>query len=495
MTGYYLDGMMRSERRRRDRQLRLANRTLARRKARVLHGQRVRVTPGGVLAQAAAHVRRIGRLGRRPQRPDDRAHEHAGRARRRLRNRDVRARCAGRLHARAWWACPTPSEDTDDALRPPRPLAWPPSCGRSLVALALLRVRGERASVAVAGAALARRRHGAGQRSLPREPTPKDPQHVSCAPEPWDGTFYWDGAEKMFFRPLSETLGLVTSGEAVNVNSLDEVPDSAWFTNRLGVRPVEPRTSCASTHARRQSARPGATAVDGSWVINQGKTSGSTPGFRPRPGKGKYLVKVEASGTGKPGGGDGHRRGRLLRGRLLRVVRAGALGAPRRSSPRTRPQGQARQLRRPLRLRPEGRRRDVREVQQARRAAARQRVGVDPRLRPAAVPVRGHARRRPQRRRPARGRRELRAARLLAAWIGNVDCREGNSLDTWIADVPGAAPDSSPGHVVHNQLGTSASLGDVWSEDELSRRFGYSYVFDWGDIATDFFTLGSVTRI
>jgi hypothetical protein len=57
-----------------------------------------------------------------------------------------------------------------------------------------------------------------------------------------------------------------------------------------------------------------------------------------------------------------------------------------------------------------------------------------------------------------------------------------------------AAPDSSPGHVVHYQLGTSAALGNVWSQSELSRRFGYSYILDWNDMAVDFVTLGAATR-
>src|SRR5579883_2591931 len=66
------------------------------------------------------------------------------------------------------------------------------------------------------------------------EATDEDPHHVSCAPAPTDGTLYWDGADQMFFRPLSETVGIVRGGEAANANSLDEVPDSSWFTNRLG---------------------------------------------------------------------------------------------------------------------------------------------------------------------------------------------------------------------------------------------------------------------
>src|SRR6202789_3514258 len=69
-------------------------------------------------------------------------------------------------------------------------------------------------------------------------PTPKDPHAVSCAPDVYVSPLIWDGTDNMVFRPLSEAVGIEHHGEAVNVNSLDEVPDSSWFTNRIGVRPI-----------------------------------------------------------------------------------------------------------------------------------------------------------------------------------------------------------------------------------------------------------------
>jgi hypothetical protein len=92
-------------------------------------------------------------------------------------------------------------------------------------------------------------------------------------------------------------------------------------------------------------------------------------------------------------------------------------------------------------------------------------------------------------------RRELRGARVLASWIDHFDSREGNSLDTWLPDMKGASPDSSPGHVMHIQIGTSAALGSVWDWEPVARRLGYSYVVDWGDMARDFLTLGATTRV
>ncbi len=97
---------------------------------------------------------------------------------------------------------------------------------------------------------------------------------------------------------------------------------------------------------------------------------------------------------------------------------------------------------------------------------------------------------------PHDDRRELRGSRLLAAWLDHFDAREQNTMDTWLTE-PGATaakPDASPGHVVHYYLDTSDCLGSEWDWEEISRRLGYSYIADWGDMARDFVTLGIPTR-
>jgi hypothetical protein len=95
---------------------------------------------------------------------------------------------------------------------------------------------------------------------------------------------------------------------------------------------------------------------------------------------------------------------------------------------------------------------------------------------------------------PHEDRRELRAMRLLAAWIDRFDAREANTFDAWVTTADGGPPDASPGYVLHYQLDTSEALGSLWSWDELSRRLGYSYVLDWGDLGQDLFTLGATRR-
>ncbi|MDF2692994.1 MAG: hypothetical protein K0S65_1377, partial [Labilithrix sp.] len=70
----------------------------------------------------------------------------------------------------------------------------------------------------------------------PCRPDPKKKGHDVCTPEAYESFVYWDLADKSVFRPISRFLAIRPGGEALDVNSLDEVPDSSWFENRAGVR-------------------------------------------------------------------------------------------------------------------------------------------------------------------------------------------------------------------------------------------------------------------
>ena len=65
-----------------------------------------------------------------------------------------------------------------------------------------------------------------------------DRRPFSPQPEESFVPLYWDGADHIFFRPFARMWWLPTGHPARNVNALDEVPDSSWFTNRLGRRPM-----------------------------------------------------------------------------------------------------------------------------------------------------------------------------------------------------------------------------------------------------------------
>jgi hypothetical protein len=78
---------------------------------------------------------------------------------------------------------------------------------------------------------------------------------------------------------------------AMNVNTVDEVPDSNWFTNRVLARPLS-----ESELALGPSAAPDGPAT-GSWAITAAKSKGFAPGFTIRDGKGTtWFIEFDADG-------------------------------------------------------------------------------------------------------------------------------------------------------------------------------------------------------
>ena len=126
------------------------------------------------------------------------------------------------------------------------------------------------------------------------EPSKKDAHHIAGAPEVYVSPLAWDGIDNSIFRPLSRVFAVDPPGESVNPNSFDEVADSAWFTNRVGVHSMtmEELSRGACERATILQAEP----ADGEWLVDEGKANGSSPGFRVNiPGKGKYLFKADAT--------------------------------------------------------------------------------------------------------------------------------------------------------------------------------------------------------
>ncbi len=323
-----------------------------------------------------------------------------------------------------------------------------------------------------------------------------DHKHVSCAPIPYKSSLYWDGADNLVFRPLSEALGVVTSGESINVNSMDEVADSSWFTNRLG------RGAISESDLRANGCKPEElldpdSAPDASWVIDKGKSEGSTGGFRVSiPGKGKFMLKAEDA-TDHPerqsaatviGTSVFHAVGFNTTCEQLVYIRPSVL----KLTPHLIAKGNFKDDS-PF---------DKKALDEI-LAHATKRNGL---IRMTASRWLGGFVLGPYRYTgtrdddpndviPHESRRELRGERLVTAWLGRYDGREENSLDTWVAD-NAKVPDSSPGKVMHYTLDTSEIIGGDFGmgTSDISRRLNHSYIVDWGDLAADFITLGIVTR-
>lgn len=323
-----------------------------------------------------------------------------------------------------------------------------------------------------------------------REPSPKEPGRLACHPREYISPFVWNRIETTVFGRLSRILSIEITGEARNANSLDEVADSSWFENRPAT--VTPAQKAAGACAP-EDFLP-ADAAPGSWVIDHGKDNGSTVGFRVQvPGKGIYLLKADApdmperaSAGSVIGAAIYHAAGFLTTCEQVVYVRREQFtltpglvvmandGAPH-------PFDDA-ALTAALATLP--RRGELRRMQ-----ASKWLPGV------AIGPFRYETTRKddPNDVIPHEDRRELRGAKLLAAWLNHWDAREQNSMDVWIARDP-KNKRSSPGYVRHYNIDTSDVFGQQMLPMMLAKRLGHSYEIDLRDIAVDFFTLGLVSR-
>jgi hypothetical protein len=82
--------------------------------------------------------------------------------------------------------------------------------------------------------------------------------------------------DNLLVQPRYEATGL----RAQNINTVDEVPDSSWFTNRIGTRPL-------TTDELVRGPVVGAPPDPSRWVILREKTSGMHPGVTARDAQGE----------------------------------------------------------------------------------------------------------------------------------------------------------------------------------------------------------------
>lgn len=300
------------------------------------------------------------------------------------------------------------------------------------------------------------------------------------------------GLDHILLRPVSEALGVAVSGEADNVNSLDEVPDSAWFTNRRLARTASDPLLGACQPSLLLDPNGWA---DGSWIIDHGKEDGAASGFRVNiPGKGKYMFKADSvrqpeleTAASVVGAAIYHAAGFNTACEQLVYFKPSL-----------------------LKLAPGLHYRhstvedlvnfDQKALDEVLKGCPR-RGGLVRMHASAWIPgyilgpfhFDGTRRDDPNDVVHHENRRDLRGLRLLAAWTDAVDSRDANNLDSWVAD-EGRVPDASPGHVLHYCMDFSHTLGPDFGTVERTESLGFAYLYDWDDIAEDFFGLGIPRR-
>ena len=74
---------------------------------------------------------------------------------------------------------------------------------------------------------------------------------------------------------------------AMSINTIDEVPDSNWFTNRI----ISGRPMTVEKSPKGPTRRP---VRPGKWTITSGKSDGVTPGFTILDAKGdRWFIKFD----------------------------------------------------------------------------------------------------------------------------------------------------------------------------------------------------------
>ena len=130
---------------------------------------------------------------------------------------------------------------------------------------------------------------GNGRKFYDDDPLDREPetQDASGAQEQEIDLFY-DLAENLFGHPGDSTPNV----RARNITSVDEVPDSSWFTNRILARPL-------SVDQAVRGPLTGTGPATGTWSVVRPKQAGFAPGFTMNDAKGETWF-VSFDGKGHP---------------------------------------------------------------------------------------------------------------------------------------------------------------------------------------------------
>lgn len=268
------------------------------------------------------------------------------------------------------------------------------------------------------------------------------------------------------------------SGEAQNVNTLDEVPDGNWFVNRHGVKrlTLDELTRGPNTT---DGPNPGAP-----WRVFQSKSQGLTPGFQIIDDVGdRYIIKFDPLDVPELASG-----AEVIGTKLFYAI---GYHAPQNHIVRVRPENFVIEAGTTL----EDQFGDERELTAERLERVLRGVPrlSDGRLRVTASkyldgqplgPFRYYGTRSddPNDVIPHEHRRELRSLRLFAAWANHDDTRAQNTQDSWVED-------GGRRYIRHHLLDFGSTFGSGSVEIQLA-NLSFQYWLDMSEVTANFLGLG-----
>ncbi|MGE0790573.1 MAG: hypothetical protein AB7S26_33150 [Sandaracinaceae bacterium] len=297
----------------------------------------------------------------------------------------------------------------------------------------------------------------------------------------------WDALDQMLLRPLARGLAFETRGESIDVNAYDEVPDSSWFTNRIGQYTLSPRRvargPCPADEAPDE-------AIAWPLRVTSSKDQGATAGAVVEDARGRgYVVKADREGQPELATAADAVGARIYWAagyytpcnRVVTLARADLElgdGARVEEGIHHRPMTTADldDLWSRFTDAGEGRRRALvsRFVEGTPRGPWDYRGIFEPDLNDAV----SHE-----------DRRELRGMFLLNAWVNHWDARQHNTLMSWIE-----GPIEGSGHIRHYLIDFGDCFGFVSGLHRQDIRYGRSGWLDPDHILADTLTFGLLTR-
>jgi hypothetical protein len=292
-----------------------------------------------------------------------------------------------------------------------------------------------------------------------------------------------DSYEEAFSRPLGRATNpdrlIYGPVAAANVNGLGEVPNSAWFTNRIGLFPMSPAEAARGPG---EGTGPDRSAP---WTVVGVKTEGITPGFTIEDARGdRYLIKFDPPGLLGTTTAAGSISARIFHAAGYNVpddnvvtftgedlVVAGGITYRDREG-----------VKHPLdRDTLNGILEGVEPLEPNRWLA------ISSKFLPGKPvgPFNWYGKRKddPNDHVDHQKRRELRGARIFSAWVNHFDTKQQNTLDMYV----GA---EGEGYVRHHLIDFASTLG--CGADQINPRFGREYTVDGGLFFARFFSLGGV---
>lgn len=317
----------------------------------------------------------------------------------------------------------------------------------------------------------------------------QDDAHI---PEPAerDPDLYWDQYQDAVALPLARffdpvravrRIGSAFGDEHVvhahNVNSLDEVPNSTWFTNRIGLYEL------SADEAARGPGDGKGPDRSAPWTVVSAKTQGVTPGFNIRDAQGEvYVIKFDPPG---------YLGATTCAGVICgRVLHAAGYNVPDDATVTFRREDLVLGDKVSIRL-PDGSKRPMTHddldaiLNKVDRLPTGEWFAISSKFlsgKPAGpFDYRGRRDDDPNDRIDHENRRELRGLELFASWLDHFDTKQHNSLDMYVTE-------GDRGYLRHHLIDFASTLGIA--ANGPGQRYAYEYTVDVPAIAGRLVSLG-----